>query len=141
MRNRPKHEPTNSYFYLARHIDKCMMRAYAFNLHVDPVITKMTGMQQIRISHVCNSDERKLKEIPAEKTYRKFVIRTRANKKALSLIKVLRRRANKKAFTKTSTHTPKDAIDETKHEEPLVIDNLVINEIIYFNLFECGKIS
>ena len=33
----------------------------------------------------------------------------------------------------------KYAIDETKHEEPSVTDNPVINELIYFNLFECGK--
>ena len=34
----PTHEPTENYFYLARHLAKCMMIADAFNLHVDPVI-------------------------------------------------------------------------------------------------------
>ena len=57
VRKRPKHEPTESYFYLARQIDKCMTRADAFNLNVDPVITEMTGMKQITISHVCNFKE------------------------------------------------------------------------------------
>ena len=43
VRKRPKHEPTDGYFYLARKISKCMMGDDAFNLHVDPVRTKMTG--------------------------------------------------------------------------------------------------
>ena len=30
-------------------------------------------------------------------------------------------------------------IDETEDEEPSVIDNPVINETSYFNLFKCGK--
>ena len=39
---RTKHEPTASYFYLARHIDKCMMRADGFNPQVDPVRMKIS---------------------------------------------------------------------------------------------------
>ena len=34
VRNRPKHETTNSYFYLAIQLSKCMMRADAFNYRV-----------------------------------------------------------------------------------------------------------
>ena len=30
-------------------------------------------------------------------------------------------------------------MDETKYEEPLVTDNLVINAPIYFKLLECGN--
>ena len=37
VRKKPKHEPTESYFYTAIHIYKCMMRSGTFNLHVDPV--------------------------------------------------------------------------------------------------------
>ena len=29
--------PTNSYFYLARQLSKCMVRDDAFNFHIDPV--------------------------------------------------------------------------------------------------------
>ena len=36
-RKRPKHEPTDSYFYLARQFSKCKMRADALNSHVYPV--------------------------------------------------------------------------------------------------------
>ena len=33
----PKHEPTDSYFYLSRQLDKFMMRADAFNSNVDSI--------------------------------------------------------------------------------------------------------
>ena len=33
-KKRPKHEPTDSYFYLARQLAKCMMRADTLNWHV-----------------------------------------------------------------------------------------------------------
>ena len=49
VRKSPNHEPTYSYFYLARQIAKCMIRSDAFNLHVYPVRTEITGMQQIPI--------------------------------------------------------------------------------------------
>ena len=61
---RSKHEPTNSYFYLARNLAKCTMR---LNSHVGPLITQMTNTQKMKISemstqeipnlHVCSSDE------------------------------------------------------------------------------------
>ena len=41
-RKRPKHDPTDSYFYLARQLEKCTMRADTLNSHVCPVITEMT---------------------------------------------------------------------------------------------------
>ena len=67
VRNRAKHEPTDSYFYLAIEISKCMMRYGAFNSHVDTVRTEITGMQQILISQVCDLDKSKSKGIFAEK--------------------------------------------------------------------------
>ena len=53
---RPKHEPTNSYFYLVRQIAKFMMRADTLNSHVEPLKTEMTGTQQIMILHLCDLD-------------------------------------------------------------------------------------
>ena len=38
-RRRHKNEPTDSYFYLARHLAKFMIRADAFNSHIYPVRT------------------------------------------------------------------------------------------------------
>ena len=33
-KKRPKHDPTDSYFYLARNLTECTMRTDAFNSHV-----------------------------------------------------------------------------------------------------------
>ena len=63
----PKHEPNNSYLYLARQIYNFMMRSDALKLHVDPIRTEMTGMQQIPILHICDSYESESKEIFADK--------------------------------------------------------------------------
>ena len=46
VHKRPKQEPTDSYFYLARQLTNCMMRAGALNSHIAHVRTEMTGMQQ-----------------------------------------------------------------------------------------------
>ena len=51
-RCRPKHEPTDSYFYLTRHLAKCITRSDALNSHVYPVVTEITGTKQIPILHV-----------------------------------------------------------------------------------------
>ena len=63
-RKRPKNEPIDSYFYLARQLAKCMMRADALNLHVCPVRTEMTATKQIPTSHVCSLEESEVKEFP-----------------------------------------------------------------------------
>ena len=55
----PKHDPTDSYFYLSRQLAKCMMRYDALNSHVYPIRTEMIGTQQILISHVCSTDKSK----------------------------------------------------------------------------------
>ena len=52
-KKRPKFEPTDSYFYLARQIAKCMMRADALNSHGYPTRTEMTAPSL----HVCSTDE------------------------------------------------------------------------------------
>ena len=38
-----------------------------------------------------------------------------------------------------NTNKEKYAIDETENKNPSVTHNPVINELRYFNLFECGK--
>ena len=54
---RPKHEPNDSYFCLARQLVKCMMRADDLNLRVYPVRKEMTATKQIPVSHACSTDE------------------------------------------------------------------------------------
>ena len=72
LRKRHKNEPTDSYFYIARHISKCMTRDDAFNLRVNLVLTEMTCTQHIPISYVCDSDERKSKGILVDEKLSKF---------------------------------------------------------------------
>ena len=65
-KKRSKHEPTDSYFYLARHIPKCTMRQDPFNLHVYYVGTETTSMQWITILHFCSLGESKSKGITTD---------------------------------------------------------------------------
>ena len=61
---RPKHEPTDSYFYLESHFAKCMMRSDALNSYVYPVRTEMTAPPL----HVCSTDKDESKGIIVHKT-------------------------------------------------------------------------
>ena len=63
-----KHEPTDSYFYPERQIEKCTMRADALNSHIYPIRTEMTATKQIPILHVCSMDEIELKEFLVNET-------------------------------------------------------------------------
>ena len=67
VRKMTNHKPTYSCVYLARQLAKCMMKADALNLDINPVRKKMTDTQQIPISHVCSTDESKSKEFLVEK--------------------------------------------------------------------------
>ena len=67
-RKRPKHEPTDSYFYLARQLERFMTRSDVLNLHVYPVRTEMTVTQKIPISHVYSNTESELKEFLVDGT-------------------------------------------------------------------------
>ena len=49
---RPKHEPTDSYFYLSIQLIKCMMRGDALYSDNYPVRTEMTATKQIQTSHI-----------------------------------------------------------------------------------------
>ena len=67
-RRSPKHDTTDSYFYLTIQIENCMMRADSLNSHVYPVRTEMTATKQILSSHICSTDESKLNEFLVNKT-------------------------------------------------------------------------
>ena len=56
-KKRPKHEPTDSYFYQSRQLAKCMMRYDVLNSHIYPVRMEMTATKQIPTSHVCSKYE------------------------------------------------------------------------------------
>ena len=58
-KKRPKHEPTDSYFYLVRQLAKYMTRADALNFQGYPVRTEMTAPS----SHICSTYEDESKGI------------------------------------------------------------------------------
>ena len=60
----PKHEPTDSYFHLARKLEKCMMRSDNLNWNDHGSYTKMTAPS----SNVNVTDEEKSKEIIVHET-------------------------------------------------------------------------
>ena len=56
---RPKHDPTDCYFYSARQLSKCMMRSYSLNWHYYGGYTKMTAP----LPNVNSTDEDESKSI------------------------------------------------------------------------------
>ena len=93
-RRRLKHEPNDSYFYLARQIAKCMMSSDALNSYVYPVRTEMTSTNRILVFHGCSMDEIELKEFLVNKTIFRYVLCTGMNQKSSSMTNVLRRKKN-----------------------------------------------
>ena len=63
-KKRSKHEPTDSYFYLARQLAKCMMRSDTLNWHDYCGFTEMTDLS----SNICSTDKDKSKCIIVHKT-------------------------------------------------------------------------
>ena len=73
VRKRPKHIPTNSYFYLVIHLEKCMMRNLRGPLITQNISTQKmnnynTSTQKMSNSHVCSKDERESKSINADES-------------------------------------------------------------------------
>ena len=117
VRKRPKLEPTDSYFYIARQLDKCMMRSDALNLHVDPVITEMTSMQHILISHVYDSDQSKSKEIPADKTLSPYCSTDKSESEIIIVDESYTEESeSESAHKRINTNEEKYAMDEIEHE-------------------------
>ena len=79
-RKRPKHEPAVSYFYLARHNTKCMMRADTLNWNDYGGYTEMTAPS----SNVYSIDKEKSKRIIVHKTSSQNFPQTRKNENRAS---------------------------------------------------------
>ena len=84
-----------------------MIRADSLNSHVDPVITEITVTQQIPILHVCDSDERKLKEILAEKTLSQVCSTSKSESKIVIVGESSTEESESESFYKASTQTKK----------------------------------
>ena len=136
VRKRSKHVPTDSYFYISINLAKCMMR---FNFHVVPVITPMTSTQNIPNSKVCSSDKSKPKGINADKSL-SYVCSMDESELKTFIVNACSSDESKlkRVHIIVNTNEVKDAMNETKYEEPSFTDNSFINAPIYFNLIECS---
>ena len=140
VRKRPKHEHTDSYFYLYIYLAKCMIRADTFNSQFDPIIMQMTSMQYIPILQVFCLDESKSKGIITDKNIQQVCSTYKSEKERVIVNESSTDESESKIVHKgINTNKVKYEIDETEDEEPLVTDNQDINEPSYFNLFQCGK--
>ena len=70
LKKTPKHEPTESYFHLAREITKCMMRSDKLNWYGQGGYTKMTAPSSNIV--VTNESESK-RSIVNEKLSQKYL--------------------------------------------------------------------
>ena len=102
MQKRSKNLPTDSYFYLARHLAKCMM---IFNSHVGPVRMIMTSTQNIPNSQVYSSDESESKSINADKSLSHICYKDEIKPKELFSMHVIQVISNTKVFTQVSIQT------------------------------------
>ena len=115
------------------------MRADAFNSHVGHVRTEMTGTQKLMISHVCDSDKSKSKGIISDKNLSHVCSTEKIESESGIVDEISLEDSESESIHKSlNTNKEKDAIDETDHKKPLIIDNSVINEPSYFNPFKCG---
>ena len=71
-KKKPKHDPTDSYFYLARQLAKCMMRSDNLNWYDHGGYTEMTAPSQ----NVNVTDEDEKKTSSCTKLYWRIVLRT-----------------------------------------------------------------
>ena len=138
---------TDSYFYLARQLAKCMMRS---NMSVGPVRTQMTNTQKM------NNYESSTQKMNNYRVYYLGDIKTKGinSDKILShvcstgdiksKIVIVNACSSDKSESKIfhisiNTSKVKDEIKETNNEEPFFTDNSVITATIYFKLFGCSK--
>ena len=129
-KNMPKHEPTDSYCYLARKLAKCMMRSDALNSHGYRVRMEMTATKQIPTSHICSTDESELKESPVNETLLQSCSTDKEESKGIIFDKCSTEDEKSESkgiiFNKCSTeedepeciiNNKKDANNETEYEE------------------------
>ena len=124
-KKRPKHEPTDRYFHLARQLAKCMMISDKLNWHNHGSYTEMTAPS----SNVNVTDEDESKEIIVHKTLSKNQSKD-VNESEFNIV-------HKTLLQNNSADVPENVITELKddeHKEPSVTQKVTC----YFNIFECG---
>ena len=131
---RPKHEPVDSHFYLARQLSNCMMIYDGLNSHVYPVRTEMIATKHIPTFHVCSTDERKLKYFLVNETLLHICSMDKDESKG-SIVDEFSTEEDESEYVHKYINKQKDAKNEADYEEYSVTDKVPI----YFNIFECGK--
>ena len=131
-KKRPRHDPTYSYFYLARNLEKCMMIADDLNLHVYPLRTEMTATKQIPTSHVCSTHESELIEFLVDKTLSQICPTDDEESKGLTVENVSTEEEESECVHK-NINKQKYANNETEYETSSVTHEVPS----YFNIFEC----
>ena len=134
-KKRPKHEPTDSYCYLARQLKKCMIRADALNWHYYGSYTEMTAPS----SNVYSTDEDESKRIIVHETLLQNCSANEGKlKKSIVNVNLLQ---NYSAEVDKLCSTDKD-----KSEYTITQKRNAGNEVTYdvpnfnvSNVFECGR--
>ena len=122
----PKHEPTDSYFHLARQLAKCMMRSDKLNRHDHGSYTEITA-PSLNVN-VTNEDESK--EI--------IVHENLSENNSTDVSKSKRNIVNGNLSQKHSADIPENNITELKDEEHK--EHSVTEKVkSYFNIYECGR--
>ena len=134
-KNRPKHERTDSYFYLARQVVKCMMRSDTLNWHNYGGYTEMTYLSL----NVYSTDEDESKRIIVHKNLLQNCSAGESELKIIIVHKTLLHNysADVDKICSTEIEKPEYTITEQKYEG---------NEVTYYvpnfnvsNVFECGR--
>ena len=125
-KNRSEHEPTDSYFYLARQLAKCMMRSNNLNWHDCGGYTEITAPSL----NVNSADKDKSKRI----IMHEGLLESFSKNKSESKCNIVNETLSHNNSVGVSEYT----ITEQKYKdykEPSVTKVVKI----YFNIFECGR--
>ena len=107
-----------------------MMRSDALNSHGYPVRTEMTATKQITTSHVCSTDERKLKDFPVNETISQSCSTDKDKSKCI----IVNKYSTEEDESQCVINKQKDAKNKTDYGESSVTNDVPR----YFNVFECG---
>ena len=122
----PKHEPTESYFFLSKHLAKCLMISKNLNWHDHGGYTEMTAMSL----NVNATDEDESKRIIVHEVLSENCSTNVSESKKNIVNKNLLQ--NNYADVSEYTFTK---LKEKKYKEPSVTEEMTN----YFNIFECGR--
>ena len=134
-KKRLKHEPTDSYFYLARQLAKCMMRADTINWHGKGGYKEITALS----SNIFSMEEDKLKRIIVHKILSQSCSTNEDKSKLIIVNETLSQNYSTDVDELGSTEEDKSecTITEQKYAENEVTYDVPYNFNVS-NVFECG---